>query len=78
MRSRTIAAAVPPAPQDLTTVARKVDAEARAAVVPARPDTRAIEPREEPDARIASGNAPAAPTPAAPATTAPPATGSPG
>jgi penicillin-binding protein 2 len=52
---------VPPAPQDLTTVARKVDAEARAAVQPAQPDTGAIEPREDPDARIVAGNPPAAP-----------------
>jgi penicillin-binding protein 2 len=49
--------AVPPAPQDLTTVARKVDAEARAAVQHARPDTDAVEPREEPDARVATGAA---------------------
>ena len=55
---------VPPAPQDLTTVARKVDAEARAAVQPARPATGAIEPREDPDGRVASG-APPAPAPAA-------------
>ena len=55
---------VPPAPQDLTTVARKVDAEARAAVQPDRPATGAIEPREDPDGRVASG-APPAPAPAA-------------
>ena len=55
---------VPPAPQDLTTVARKVDAEARAAVQPARPATGAIEPREDPDGRVASG-APPTPAPAA-------------
>ena len=50
---------VPPAPQDLTTVARKVDAEARAAVQPDRPATGAIEPREDPDGRVASGAPPA-------------------
>jgi penicillin-binding protein 2 len=54
---------VPPAPQDLTTVTALVDAEARAAVQPARPETEAIEPRENPDAPIAPGSLPPVPTP---------------
>ncbi|MGV3555239.1 MAG: penicillin-binding protein 2 [Croceibacterium sp.] len=54
---------VPPAPQDLTTVTAQVDAEARAAVQPARPETEAIAPRENPDAPIAPGSGPPVPTP---------------
>ena len=63
---------VPPAPQDLTTVTAQVDAEARAAVQPDRPETGAIAPRENPDAPIAPANslpvAGPAQTPAAQAT----------
>ena len=39
---------VPPAPSDPVTVAKKVDAEARAAAEPAEPDTGAIAPPAEP------------------------------
>jgi penicillin-binding protein 2 len=63
---------VPPAPQDLTTVTAQVDAEARAAAQPDRPETGAIAPRENPDAPIAPANsvpaAAPAQTPAAQAT----------
>jgi penicillin-binding protein 2 len=63
---------VPPAPQDLTTVTAQVDAEARAAIQPDRPETGAIAPRENPDAPIAPANslpeAGPAQTPAAQAT----------
>jgi penicillin-binding protein 2 len=49
---------VPPAPPDLTTVARKVDAETRAAAQPAAPNTGAIEPGAEPEgAAVAGGSA---------------------
>jgi penicillin-binding protein 2 len=59
---------VPPAPQDLTTVTAHVDAEARAAAQPDRPETDAIEPRENPDAPIApASQAPVATPTAAPA-----------
>ncbi len=48
---------VPPAPEDLVTVSQKVDAEARAAVLPAQPNTGAIEPGAEPGT-AAAGAAP--------------------
>jgi len=64
---------VPPAPADPVTVAKKVDAEARAAAEPARPDTGAIAPGAEPVAGAQAGTAtpPAAPAAAAPAAPAP-------
>ena len=46
---------VPPAPPDLTTVARKVDAETRAAAQPAAPNTGAIEPGAEPEGAAVAG-----------------------
>ncbi len=60
---------VPPAPQDPATVAKKVDAEARAAAEPPTADTGAIEPGDEPVAGTTGANpdVPAAQPTAAPA-----------
>ncbi|MGX7895306.1 penicillin-binding protein 2 [Tsuneonella sp. HG222] len=55
---------VPPTPQDPVTVAKKVDAEARAAVEPARADTGPIEPGPEP---VTGAGSPARAAPATPA-----------
>lgn len=54
---------VPPAPADLVTIAQQVDAEARAAAQPDKPDTGAIEPGAEPGAQsIARGVGGASPS----------------